>query len=261
MWQYHWRTLSIEVDGTAYSAKADTTVAAFMRDHRDFERKPGRLLSVEGKVLEPSGGNTVSVKFRRQTDRARRLGTTHVSKKTARLRSRRAPTLHRGDITEEAAERCRSRTDIQSETADRRADRSPSRARTGCKEFRVGRQSKKGLPPSPRFASRSRSIVKSSFANRARRAKKVISRSTHSNATDRAIYSDKILDILKQNKVKATVLRARRAVARIPEGGAGHRRGRATRSPRHQRPRPPYFPNMSAQEQRQEIESKPRATS
>ena len=34
MWQYHWRTLSIEVDGTAYSAKADTTVAAFMRDHR-----------------------------------------------------------------------------------------------------------------------------------------------------------------------------------------------------------------------------------
>lgn len=63
MWQYHWRTLSIEVDGTAYSAKADTTVAAFMRDHRDFERKPGRLLSVEGKVLEPSGGNTVSVKF------------------------------------------------------------------------------------------------------------------------------------------------------------------------------------------------------
>ena len=105
MWQYHWRTLSIEVDGTAYSAKADTTVAAFMRDHRDFERKPGRLLSVEGKVLEPSGGNTVSVKFDGRSSPP--TGTTHVSKKTARLRSRRAPTSPRS--IRWSSGRCRSR--------------------------------------------------------------------------------------------------------------------------------------------------------
>ena len=61
MWQYHWRTLTISVDGANYSARAGTTVADFLRAHNTFDRAPGRLLSVNNKVLEKTGGNPATV--------------------------------------------------------------------------------------------------------------------------------------------------------------------------------------------------------
>lgn len=63
MWQNHWRQVSITVDGDQLHARADTTVAQFLADHGDFQRKPGRLVSLKGDVLEPAGGTAVQVKL------------------------------------------------------------------------------------------------------------------------------------------------------------------------------------------------------
>lgn len=62
MWQYKWRQVSVHVDDQEYQVRAGTTIAQFLADHHDFDRKSGRLVSVSGKVLEPQGGNPVTVK-------------------------------------------------------------------------------------------------------------------------------------------------------------------------------------------------------
>lgn len=214
MWQYHWRTLSIEVDGTAYSAKADTTVAAFRRDHRDFERKPGRLLSVEGKVLEPSGGNTVSVKFDgKQIEpadwdhtRFEKNGTLTVTPGT--------------DLTEEHTVEQRKvpfKTDINLNGGP--VQIVTQQGEDGLQEFWVGRQSKKTAAKT--VIRKQEPLIVKSFAPRPE-GKKVIALTFDDGPS---IYSDKILDILKQNKVKATFFELGEPVARIPEGGAAHREG------------------------------------
>lgn len=188
MWQYHWRTLSIEVDGTAYSAKADTTVAAFMRDHRDFERKPGRLLSVEGKVLEPSGGNTVSVKFDgKQIEpadwdhtRFEKNGTLTVTPGT--------------DLTEEHTVEQRKvpfKTDINLNGGP--VQIVTQQGEDGLQEFWVGRQSKKTAAKT--VIRKQEPLIVKSFAPRPE-GKKVIALTFDDGPS---IYSDKILDILKQN--------------------------------------------------------------
>ena len=242
MWQYHWRTLSIEVDGTAYSAKADTTVAAFMRDHRDFERKPGRLLSVEGKVLEPSGGNTVSVKFDgKQIEpadwdhtRFEKNGTLTVTPGT--------------DLTEEHTVEQRKvpfKTDINLNGGP--VQIVTQQGEDGLQEFWVGRQSKKTAAKT--VIRKQEPLIVKSFAPRPE-GKKVIALTFDDGPS---IYSDKILDILKQNKVKATFFELGEQSLEFPKVEQrivreGHQI--ASHSVSH-----PYFPNMSAQEQRQEIES------
>ena len=242
MWQYHWRTLSIEVDGTAYSAKADTTVAAFMRDHRDFERKPGRLLSVEGKVLEPSGGNTVSVKFDgKQIEpadwdhtRFEKNGTLTVTPGT--------------DLTEEHTVEQRKvpfKTDINLNGGP--VQIVTQQGEDGLQEFWVGKQSKKTAAKT--VIRKQKPLIVKSFAPRPE-GKKVIALTFDDGPS---IYSDKILDILKQNKVKATFFELGEQSLEFPKVEQrivreGHQL--ASHSVSH-----PYFPNMSAQEQRQEIES------
>lgn len=242
MWQYHWRTLSIEVDGTAYSAKADTTVAAFMRDHRDFERKPGRLLSVEGKVLEPSGGNTVSVKFDgKQIEpadwdhtRFEKNGTLTVTPGT--------------DLTEEHTVEQRKvpfKTDINLNGGP--VQIVTQQGEDGLQEFWVGRQSKKTAAKT--VIRKQEPLIVKSFAPRPE-GKKVIALTFDDGPS---IYSDKILDILKQNKVKATFFELGEQSLEFPKVEQrivkeGHQI--ASHSVSH-----PYFPNMSAQEQRQEIEN------
>ncbi|KFI60043.1 polysaccharide deacetylase family protein [Bifidobacterium gallicum] len=61
MWQFHWRSINVQVDGTSYAIKADTSVAQLLKDHDDFRRTPGNLLAVDGKLLEKAKGNPVTV--------------------------------------------------------------------------------------------------------------------------------------------------------------------------------------------------------
>ena len=213
-----------------------------MRDHRDFERKPGRLLSVEGKVLEPSGGNTVSVKFDgKQIEpadwdhtRFEKNGTLTVTPGT--------------DLTEEHTVEQRKvpfKTDINLNGGP--VQIVTQQGEDGLQEFWVGRQSKKTAAKT--VIRKQEPLIVKSFAPRPE-GKKVIALTFDDGPS---IYSDKILDILKQNKVKATFFELGEQSLEFPKVEQrivreGHQI--ASHSVSH-----PYFPNMSAQEQRQEIES------
>ena len=117
----------------------------------------------------------------------------------------------------------------------------------GLQEFWVGRQSKKTAAKT--VIRKQEPLIVKSFAPRPE-GKKVIALTFDDGPS---IYSDKILDILKQNKVKATFFELGEQSLEFPKVEQrivreGHQI--ASHSVSH-----PYFPNMSAQEQRQEIES------
>ena len=57
----HWRTVEVTVNGTTVPVRVDAKVDALMADHKDFGVKPGRLLSVGGKVLDARGGVRAAV--------------------------------------------------------------------------------------------------------------------------------------------------------------------------------------------------------
>ena len=61
MWQYHWRPITVRVDGIGMSVNVDTTVQTLLDDHDGFRRKPGRLLAVDGTVLDQDGGRPIAV--------------------------------------------------------------------------------------------------------------------------------------------------------------------------------------------------------
>ncbi|WEV42249.1 polysaccharide deacetylase family protein [Bifidobacterium sp. ESL0682] len=60
VWGYsHWRHIAVSVNGTEQQVRADTTLGKLAKDNRDFGAKPGRLISVSGKVLKSTGGEPV----------------------------------------------------------------------------------------------------------------------------------------------------------------------------------------------------------
>ncbi|RSX55208.1 polysaccharide deacetylase [Bifidobacterium dolichotidis] len=61
MWQFHWRSIDVSVDGKTYSIKADLPLESLLKEHNNFNRKPGNLLAVDGKVLKKGEGNPVTV--------------------------------------------------------------------------------------------------------------------------------------------------------------------------------------------------------
>ncbi len=60
MWQHHWRSIDITVNGSSVSMRVDTTLGALMAGNDDFGAVPGRLLSVTSDVLGQHGGEPVS---------------------------------------------------------------------------------------------------------------------------------------------------------------------------------------------------------
>ncbi|WEV69108.1 polysaccharide deacetylase family protein [Bifidobacterium sp. ESL0775] len=60
-WGYgHFRHIPVSVNGADQQVGADTTLGKLMRDNNDFDAKPGKLLSVSGKVLKAAGGDPVA---------------------------------------------------------------------------------------------------------------------------------------------------------------------------------------------------------
>ena len=57
----HWRTVEVTVNGTPVSVRVDANVGTLLAEHKDFGVKPGRLLSVGGKVLDARGGTRAAV--------------------------------------------------------------------------------------------------------------------------------------------------------------------------------------------------------
>jgi peptidoglycan-N-acetylglucosamine deacetylase len=67
VWGYgRFRQISVSVNGTEKQVSANTTLGKLLTDNGDFKAKPGRLLSVSGKVLKSTGGEAVACKINGQ---------------------------------------------------------------------------------------------------------------------------------------------------------------------------------------------------
>lgn len=67
VWCYgHFHQILVSVNGSDQQVSANTTLGKLLADNGDFKAKPGRLLSVSGKVLKPTGGEAVACKLNGQ---------------------------------------------------------------------------------------------------------------------------------------------------------------------------------------------------
>lgn len=60
MWDHHWRSIPVDVNGNARMIRADTSLGKLMRDNGDFGVRPGRLLSISGALIRARGGGPVT---------------------------------------------------------------------------------------------------------------------------------------------------------------------------------------------------------
>lgn len=242
MWQTRWRTVHVSVDGTEVSARADTTIQTFLDANDDFGRTRGRLLSLKGKVLDNNGGAPVSVSVNGTAVPVNDYAATTIA-------DAREMTVTPGkDITEAHVSETRTKhygTDINLNNGPIQVV--TQQGEDGEEEVWIGKRSKEEVVHQE--TKPMRNLTVKSFAPQPE-GKKVIALTFDDGPS---IYSDKILDILKQNKVKATFFELGEQSLEFPKVEQrivkeGHQI--ASHSVSH-----PYFPNMSAQEQRQEIES------
>lgn len=60
VWSYErWGRITVSVNGVEQQVHSETTLGELMRNNDNFEAKPGRLLSLSGKVLKETGGKPV----------------------------------------------------------------------------------------------------------------------------------------------------------------------------------------------------------
>ncbi|MFR0587225.1 polysaccharide deacetylase family protein [Bifidobacterium pseudolongum] len=240
MWQNHWRQVSITVDGDQLHARADTTVAQFLKDHDSFQRKPGRLVSLKGDVLEPAGGNAVQVKLDGTAIPVSEYGSTTLARATTM-------TVTPGtDRTEEHTVEQRT----VPFTTDINLNNGPIQVVTqqgedGTNEIWIGKRSKQEIKK--RTVEPMKKLTVQSFSPQPE-GKKVIALTFDDGPSQ---YTGPILDILKKKKVKATFFDLGEEALAMPTleqrmVKEGHQV--ASHSVSH-----PYLPNMSAQELRKEI--------
>lgn len=240
MWQNHWRQVSITVDGDQLHARADTTVAQFLKDHDSFQRKPGRLVSLKGDVLEPAGGNAVQVKLDGTAIPVSEYGSTTLARATTM-------TVTPGtDRTEEHTVEQRT----VPFTTDINLNNGPIQVVTqqgedGTDEIWIGKRSKQEIKK--RTVEPMKKLTVQSFSPQPE-GKKVIALTFDDGPSQ---YTGPILDILKKKKVKATFFDLGEEALAMPAleqrmVKEGHQV--ASHSVSH-----PYLPNMSAQELRKEI--------
>ncbi|WP_240542128.1 polysaccharide deacetylase family protein [Bifidobacterium sp. CP2] len=60
MWENRWRPIDVTVNGTTVRANVHTTLAQLIARNDSFGKKPGRLLAVDGSVLDKTGGRAVA---------------------------------------------------------------------------------------------------------------------------------------------------------------------------------------------------------
>lgn len=240
MWQYHWRTLTISVDGANYSARAGTTVADFLRAHNTFDRAPGRLLSVNNKVLEKTGGNPATVNID---------GSAVPHEQWADTRLDRDATMTVTPGTDRIEEHTVEKASVPFPT-DINLNNGPIQIVTqqgedGVQEVWHGKKS--GETAKKTMLKKAKALVVKSYSPRPD-GKKVIALTFDDGPSQ---YTGKILDILKKNSVKATFFELGEQSLEMPDADArivkeGHQL--ASHSVSH-----PYLPKMSRDAMREEI--------
>jgi peptidoglycan/xylan/chitin deacetylase (PgdA/CDA1 family) len=62
-WWNNFRRFTVQVNHTAIQVTGRQTLAEVLSEHRNFDKKPGKLLSLTGKTLEDEGGAPISVTY------------------------------------------------------------------------------------------------------------------------------------------------------------------------------------------------------
>ena len=192
MWQYHWRPITVRVDGIGMSVNVDTTVQTLLDDHDGFRRKPGRLLAVDGTVLDQDGGRPIAVTLNDRPVKPERYADTLVGDQAKLTTDNGKDTTEPYDVVKTAIPHG---TDI--DILGGGIQIVTQRGRDGVKELRTGRRSRqkatvvtvkprdftvRGINPSPD-------------------GRKVIALTFDDGPSE---YTAKMLDILKSRGAKAT---------------------------------------------------------
>ena len=240
MWQTRWRTVHVSVDGTEVSARADTTIQTFLDANDDFGRTRGRLLSLKGKVLDNNGGAPVSVSVNGTAVPVNDYAATTIA-------DAREMTVTPGkDITEAHVSETRTKhygTDINLNNGPIQVV--TQQGEDGEEEVWIGKRSKEEVVHQE--TKPMRNLTVKSFAPQPE-GKKVIALTFDDGPSQ---YTGRILDILKEKKVKATFFDLGEEALAYPQleqrmVKEGHQV--ASHSVSH-----PYMPDMSRDELRKEI--------
>ena len=193
MWEHHWRSITVNANGTDYSVRVDTTLGALLDEHAMFDRKPGALLAIDGSVIDKHGGKPVSVQVNgRDVDKADRADTA--------LPERATVTVSDGeDVTEEHTVEQRpiahgaSIATVGGSIQIKRSD-----GKDGVREVWVGRKSGKEVEKD--VLEQPTDLLVESISPRPA-GRKVIALTFDDGPSK---YSAPILDILRDKGVKAT---------------------------------------------------------
>lgn len=67
MWDEHWRPIEVTVNNKTIKTRVDTTVGTLLKRNDDFGAKSGRLLAIDGSVIDEKGGNPVALSIAGQS--------------------------------------------------------------------------------------------------------------------------------------------------------------------------------------------------
>jgi peptidoglycan/xylan/chitin deacetylase (PgdA/CDA1 family) len=192
MWQNHWRRIQISVNGNDRMTRVDTTLGTLMTDNEEFGFKPGKLLSLTGKVINKRGGEPISY-----TINGHSISPKAVSKTV--LPEDAAITLTSGaDVTEEHETRHDTIPFTVTMNGQGTIQLLKQAGKDGTREIWVGKDSHeevdKGVIEQPQ------NLVVTTIAPKPA-DRKVIALTFDDGPSE---YSAPILDVLKEKGVKAT---------------------------------------------------------
>jgi peptidoglycan/xylan/chitin deacetylase (PgdA/CDA1 family) len=77
-WWNNYRKFSVQVNNIAVQVTGKQSLSDVLTEHQDFNKKPGKLLSLSGKTLESKGGAPISVRQNGTSINAEQLGSTYL---------------------------------------------------------------------------------------------------------------------------------------------------------------------------------------
>ncbi|RSX52239.1 polysaccharide deacetylase [Bifidobacterium goeldii] len=192
MWEHHWRTISVTANGTAYEVSVDTKLGTLLKDHRNFDKKPGRLLDITGGTIDQTGGEPVTVTINGTTVDAKQLDNTPLPE-NAHIK-----VTAGGDVTEGYT--------VGHETVEHGADINlagsvqllKQAGKDGEREIWIGKRSHKQVEKA--ITKQPQDLIVEAVNPRPA-GRKVIALTFDDGPSK---FSDPILDILKEKGVKAT---------------------------------------------------------
>lgn len=197
MWDTRWRPIDVTVDSGTGGENVRTHIGATMdvllENNGSFGRKPGRLLAIDGSVIDETGGKPVSV-----TINGREIPVGERSQITVPEHAD-VTVADGADVTESHTVR-HDAVEYSTDNVDLTGiiQRFKQAGKNGTREVWVG--AKSGVEVDKGVIEQSVDLVVESFNPRPA-GRKVVALTFDDGPSQ---YSDKVLDVLKEKKAKAT---------------------------------------------------------